>query len=58
MPGLSPDKLLKYAAELVPSLVLVLRAVVGEGKVLQQMPFEVMGEPPSNNMFPPETAVV
>jgi hypothetical protein len=42
----------------VPSIVLVVNAIVGLAVVLQQIPLAVMVAPPSEVMFPPDVAVV
>ena len=42
----------------VPSMVLVLRSIVGFGLVLQQIPLEFMVPPPSEEIKPPLEAKV
>jgi hypothetical protein len=42
----------------VPSVVFVVRAVVGFGVVPHTIPFAVIADPPSADMFPPLVAVV
>jgi hypothetical protein len=42
----------------VPSVVFVVRAVVGFGVVPHTIPLAVTADPPSDEMFPPLVAVV
>jgi hypothetical protein len=42
----------------VPSVVFVVRAIVGFGVVPQTIPLAVTADPPSDDMFPPLVAVV
>jgi hypothetical protein len=57
VPGSNPERLLTKLPAPVPSEVLEL-AIVGFVVVAQHVPLAVMAPPPSEVIFPPETAVV
>ena len=55
------DRLLRDEVKLPvpePSLVFVLKEIVGVGLVDHTTPLEVIAAPPSEEIFPPEVAVV
>ena len=58
VPGSNPEKELAKDPIPEPLVVLELNIVGVEVPLLQQMPLEVINEPPSPPIFPPEVAVV
>jgi len=57
VPGNNPVRLLVKFPDPVPSVVIEL-LIVGDDVVAQQTPFAVMAALPSDDIFPPEIAVV
>ena len=57
MDGFSPERF-AVKVPVVPEAVALLLAVVGPAPVDQQMPRSEMADPPSEETFPPEVAVV
>ena len=52
----SPEILLENAPVPIPSVVLVVSAIVGIALALQQTPLAIIEAPPSLEIFPPEEA--